>query len=738
MKRLRRSTTPSLAVDCDERHIHSTRLPFHIFFSAILLNSGEEESGGWCHCRSGIFFFFAAAESSRSHRMVDLSTCSLDVSTTLPLLCVCTLLSFLCGVGIGANDLSANFAMVVGSGSLNMKQAIIYCTVFELLGAAFMGGHVSSTIRNGIVEAALFNKNKSVVVLGMTSASFAAALWLYMSTVFGLPVSITHTVVGSIVGFAVFASNGFTYVKSHGLVVIVISWVAAPLAACAVTTAIFYVMRRDIFKVKGRSFELALRILPFCLAASLLIDFFFIVIEKPPIMTQTLTAYVPLVLQYVILLLLIFLFCWAVEVWVFPQVAEAAMSASSFVWESEALRTEPETVQVEREVAEELNNVSFFKPRHHPPPQTLLATTENDVSGTVDEGLDTPERSRALSHPPSQELRHLGENTSLTISECSIPAPHHIHSSASLVLSSMTPLDGSFVRRGRTVRLAPISSRTISPLNRTNASSSASHQSYLPGHNTAATREETHLLRHAVVPPVTAPVKAAASYGTATATSGPFSPAPASSASSSSADVCSEDEFGEADWLMDHPMQPIRFGGILIKPFNPRAEYLFTGLQVVAGSMSSFVHGAVAGANATATFVILYESFTDHELGEPDLSSQWSVLPAMLGIAIGMFGLGASLMKTVGVELVTVTPLRGWCIQTGGTLVTMILTGIGIPVSLSQSQIGAAIGCGVLDAKLGGVSWSVVFKVVAGWVITLLISSVTTGIAMWVLGALLC
>ncbi|KPA80377.1 putative phosphate transporter [Leptomonas pyrrhocoris] len=685
-----------------------------------------------------------------------ISTCQLEVDTTLPLVCICTLLSFLCGVGIGANDLSANFAMVVGSGSLNMRQAIIYCTVFELLGAAFMGGHVSSTIRNGIVDGALFARNKDVVVVGMTCATFAAALWLYLSTVFGLPVSITHTVVGSILGFAIFASGGFTYVKSSGLVVIVISWLAAPLVACAVTALIFYYMRRDIFKKKGRSFERALKVLPYCLFSSLLVDFFFVLIEAPPIMSLTFAAYVPLAAQYLILLAFIFLFCWLATVFAFPQVAEAAQEARSFVWESEALRTEPVEPAASRRKSEELKNLSFFKPKHDsgaegvPPKRCTSGLSNATTRSATPAPAPPPSSSSALPEPHDLLATSSVSMEVVPTSEAAvhIQDPHpragsNLATEASLVLSSIVASDNPVVHKGGAVRLAPVrTSRTLSPAPHTQLSGSnfacvssvpMSEVSYLPGHNVEASNQE----ERETWPLHTAAVDDYGSTNNTNVSKSSYREAemvdPRTPAS-----VHSEDEFGEDDWDMDHPMQPIRFGGILIKPFNPRAEYLFTGLQVVAGSMSSFVHGAVAGANATATFVILYDAFTDHELETPGLSSRWSVLPAMLGIAIGMFGLGASLMKTVGMELVTVTPARGWCIQTGGTLVTMILTGIGIPVSLSQSQIGAAIGCGVLDAKLGGVSWGIVTKVVTGWVVTLIISALTTGVSMWVVSALLC
>ncbi|KAG5474007.1 hypothetical protein CUR178_04118 [Leishmania enriettii] len=704
--------------------------------------------------------------------MADPSTCKLDVNTTLPLVCICTLLSFLCGVGIGANDLSANFAMVVGSGSLNMKAAIIYCTVFELLGAAFMGGHVSKTIRSGIVDPLLFAHNKDIVVIGMTCASFAAALWLYLSTVFGLPVSITHTVVGSILGFAIFASGGFAYVKPSGVVVVVVSWLAAPVAAFGVTALLFYFMRRDIFMMRECSFQLALSVLPHCLFASLLVDFFFIVLEQPPIMSQTLAQHVPLYAQYVILFALMFFFCLAAKVWVFPQVAVAAMSAQSFVWESEALRTELvdvadnsqldelESLTFKSGSANAARSVSARRQRthlhHHEAQQhTSAAGAAGITSAAVPpvplaSGSPAPEFVSS-SFSPEHLNNHIADNNSAnsSIYRCPTrsrpPTPAPLHPNASFVLSSITASDSSFVRKGGKVRLTPVHTRghspELQPRSLPHSTSMALHRNsasdthHLPECSLVPCdleRHETHQLQPTGV----------STYGGTESTKMVVATANGERASAEtryfSTSGHGEEEFGEEDWGMDHPMRPIHFGGIFIKPFNPRAEYLFTGLQVVAGSMSSFVHGAVAGANATSAFAILYDAFTDHALQEPGLSSRWSVLPAMLGIAIGMFGLGASLMKTVGMELVTVTPVRGWCIQMGGTLVTMVLTGLGIPVSLSQSQVGAAIGCGVLDAKLGGVSWDIVTKVVTGWAVTLIISALTTGVSMWVVSLLLC
>lgn len=268
------------------------------------------------------------------------ATCQLSVGTTLPLVCISSLLSFLCGVGIGANDLSANFAMVVGSGSLDMKRSILYCIIFELLGAAFMGGKVSNTIRNGIIQPAVFTRNRDEVIMGMTCASFSAGLWLYLSTVFGLPVSITHTVIGSIIGFAVYSTGGFGVIEVPGLTVVVLSWIVAPVAAFVVTAAIFYVIRRFILLRTGQSFDLTVTVLPYLLGLSMLCGLMFIIIEQPLILERTLAYWVPVLWQFATLLLLTAAMCVCYVIIFLPRLVDTALTTSHFVWESAALRTE--------------------------------------------------------------------------------------------------------------------------------------------------------------------------------------------------------------------------------------------------------------------------------------------------------------------------------------------------------------------------------------------------------------
>jgi PiT family inorganic phosphate transporter len=54
--------------------------------------------------------------------------------------------------GIGANDVANAMGTSVGSGAITVMQAIVIAAIFEFTGAFVAGGHVTSTIRKGIVD----------------------------------------------------------------------------------------------------------------------------------------------------------------------------------------------------------------------------------------------------------------------------------------------------------------------------------------------------------------------------------------------------------------------------------------------------------------------------------------------------------------------------------------------------------------------------------------------------------
>ncbi len=149
---------------------------------------------------------------------------------------------------IGANDLANAMGTSVGTGALSIKQVIIIAAIFEFLGAVFFGKRVTSTIAKGIVPIDMISEiHPNIVVLGMLAAILAAGFWITLATFYNLPVSTSHSIVGSVLGFGLItAFNGtiaFSDIHWPVLLKIVASWFVSPVLGAVFAYVIFSVIR---------------------------------------------------------------------------------------------------------------------------------------------------------------------------------------------------------------------------------------------------------------------------------------------------------------------------------------------------------------------------------------------------------------------------------------------------------------------------------------------------------------
>jgi len=147
--------------------------------------------------------------------------------------------------GIGANDVANVMGTSVGSGAITVTGAIIIAAIFEFGGAALAGGHVTATIRKGIIDPGPIVGNPEILVFGMLAALLAAAIWLMFASSRGWPVSTTHSIVGAIVGFAM-AGIGLDAVKWDKIGQIVASWIVSPAVGGTVAFLLMLSIRRFI------------------------------------------------------------------------------------------------------------------------------------------------------------------------------------------------------------------------------------------------------------------------------------------------------------------------------------------------------------------------------------------------------------------------------------------------------------------------------------------------------------
>ncbi len=147
----------------------------------------------------------------------------------------------------GANDFANAFGTSVGSKAITIRQAVIIAIFAELLGAVFVGGHVTDTVRKGIVDPMNFQNDPMFLVYGLLAALIGSGLFLQLATHFGLPVSTTHAIVGAMVGFGVI-STGFSGVKWGTVGSIAMSWVISPIGGGIVAFTTFKVIQSRVLK----------------------------------------------------------------------------------------------------------------------------------------------------------------------------------------------------------------------------------------------------------------------------------------------------------------------------------------------------------------------------------------------------------------------------------------------------------------------------------------------------------
>ncbi|MGW8301531.1 MAG: inorganic phosphate transporter, partial [Desulfobacterales bacterium] len=130
---------------------------------------------------------------------------------------------------IGANDVANSMASAVGAKAITIRQSIVIAGILNIIGATFIGSHVTQTIRKGIVSTDIL-ADPHMALIGALAALLAAALWVSFATWKSLPVSTTHSIVGAMVGFGIMA-GGFSVISWGKLGAVVLSWVISPVFA---------------------------------------------------------------------------------------------------------------------------------------------------------------------------------------------------------------------------------------------------------------------------------------------------------------------------------------------------------------------------------------------------------------------------------------------------------------------------------------------------------------------------
>jgi len=142
----------------------------------------------------------------------------------------------------------------------------------------------------------------------------------------------------------------------------------------------------------------------------------------------------------------------------------------------------------------------------------------------------------------------------------------------------------------------------------------------------------------------------------------------------------------------------------------------FRIMQFVSASLYSLGHG---GNDAQKTMgIIAVLLFSQGYLGSEFHVPFWVVITCQAAMALGTLMGGWRIVHTMGSKITRLTPMQGFCAETGGAITLFGATWLGIPVSTTHTITGAIIGVGAAR-RVSAVRWGIAGNIVIAWVITL-------------------
>lgn len=148
-----------------------------------------------------------------------------------------------------------------------------------------------------------------------------------------------------------------------------------------------------------------------------------------------------------------------------------------------------------------------------------------------------------------------------------------------------------------------------------------------------------------------------------------------------------------------------------------KSEKFFARAQIAGGAATAFMHGAQDGQKFMAVFLL------GAALSRGDAASTSFNVPVWLMILCSVvMGLGTSIggqriIKSVGMDMVKLTPYQGFSADLAATLCLLLSSATGIPVSTTHTKTTAIMGAGA-SRRLKNINLGVVKDLVLTWVCT--------------------
>lgn len=157
-----------------------------------------------------------------------------------------------------------------------------------------------------------------------------------------------------------------------------------------------------------------------------------------------------------------------------------------------------------------------------------------------------------------------------------------------------------------------------------------------------------------------------------------------------------------------------------------QVEKYFAVLMAMTACAMAFAHGSNDVSLAVGPLTIVHSLVmnTSHGFSAGNYPS-WIILFGCIGVISGLLMYGRKVIETVGSSITALTPSRAFAATLAAATTVVVATSTGIPVSATQTLVGAVLGVG-LARGIGALNLIVIRNIFMSWILTLPAASLLT------------
>lgn len=173
----------------------------------------------------------------------------------------------------------------------------------------------------------------------------------------------------------------------------------------------------------------------------------------------------------------------------------------------------------------------------------------------------------------------------------------------------------------------------------------------------------------------------------------------------------------------------------MVKRDNPikGINRIFGWFQIFTASSFAFSHGANDIANAVGPFAAILDVLKTSSINSDSPIPFIAMATFGVALVVGLWFLGKEVITTVGNKLTNIEPTTGFSAELASSLVILVATKMGLPISSTHVLIGAVLGIGLYNKSA---NWALLKPIGLAWVVTVPIAMLGSALCYYVISIL--